>query len=232
MIMAFMNIVLPDGDQVRLRVRSENVMRPSPLTCLLAENLDVPRKSTVVDLGCGCGVLGILAAKLGAKVVYAVDVNPHALNDTRFNASTNGVSSIVRPLMCEIRTAARLLEGKVDIVLSNPPQTPRKYQRRKSEWLSIAQNGGASGRTILDSIISITPKLYKSKSRTRKLELVTTSLVGIGVTFDNLAKAGFSSSIVARTLIPFTIMKKTGAKRTLVDLSYERAAVIHSNYLI
>ena len=45
----------------------------------------------VVDYGCGSGVLAIAAAKLGAKLVYAVDIDDQAILATRQNALQNGV---------------------------------------------------------------------------------------------------------------------------------------------
>jgi ribosomal protein L11 methyltransferase len=50
----------------------------------------------VVDLGCGSGVLGITAAKLGLGHVLALDNDPPALQATIANAATNGVSLEVR----------------------------------------------------------------------------------------------------------------------------------------
>ncbi|HSC46825.1 MAG TPA: 50S ribosomal protein L11 methyltransferase [Gammaproteobacteria bacterium] len=46
---------------------------------------------TVLDYGCGSGVLAIAAARLGAARVYAVDNDPQALTATRENAARNGV---------------------------------------------------------------------------------------------------------------------------------------------
>lgn len=47
----------------------------------------------IVDYGCGSGVLAIAAAKLGAKAVYAVDIDEQALTATRQNADDNGVGA-------------------------------------------------------------------------------------------------------------------------------------------
>ncbi len=47
--------------------------------------------ATVIDYGCGSGVLAIAAAKLGAAAVYAVDIDDQALIATRQNAADNGV---------------------------------------------------------------------------------------------------------------------------------------------
>lgn len=45
----------------------------------------------VIDYGCGSGILGIAALLLGAKQVYAVDIDPQAILATRQNAELNGV---------------------------------------------------------------------------------------------------------------------------------------------
>jgi len=51
--------------------------------------------SRVLDLGCGSGVLGIAAARLGAGEVLAVDIDPAAVTATRANQARNGVSFAV-----------------------------------------------------------------------------------------------------------------------------------------
>lgn len=47
---------------------------------------------TVIDYGCGSGILGIAALLLGAKQVYAVDIDPQAVLATQQNAARNHVS--------------------------------------------------------------------------------------------------------------------------------------------
>lgn len=74
-----------------------------PTTALCLEWLDVQGRlgalagRTVLDYGCGSGVLAIAAALLGAGTVWAVDNDPQALIATRSNAARNGVEDIVRP---------------------------------------------------------------------------------------------------------------------------------------
>jgi ribosomal protein L11 methyltransferase len=64
-----------------------------PTTALSLElMLDVKRRGSFADLGCGSGVLAITAAKLGFKPVTAVDAERQAIAATRANAIANGLS--------------------------------------------------------------------------------------------------------------------------------------------
>ncbi len=49
------------------------------------------KDKVVIDFGCGSGILGVAALLLGAKQVYATDIDPQALLATRQNAAKNGV---------------------------------------------------------------------------------------------------------------------------------------------
>ncbi len=49
----------------------------------------------VVDIGCGSGVLSLAAVASGAKHVYAIDIDPQAIEHTKNNASINGFEDII-----------------------------------------------------------------------------------------------------------------------------------------
>ena len=68
-----------------------------PTTALCLQILDSwPLQGrTMIDYGCGSGILGIAAIKLGAAHVTAVDLDPQALLATRDNAARNGVASSI-----------------------------------------------------------------------------------------------------------------------------------------
>ena len=68
----------------------------------------------VIDYGCGSGVLGIAALKLGARCVHAFDLDPQALLATRENAADNGVAAELR--ICE--DASRLPQ-ECDVIVAN-----------------------------------------------------------------------------------------------------------------
>ncbi len=55
------------------------------------EQANVSQK-TIIDYGCGSGILGLAALKLGAKHVYAVDIDEQALLATKSNAMGNAIT--------------------------------------------------------------------------------------------------------------------------------------------
>jgi len=68
-----------------------------PTTALCLQILDSMALAgqTVIDYGCGSGILGLAALKLGAAHVTAVDLDQQALLATRDNALHNGVASSI-----------------------------------------------------------------------------------------------------------------------------------------
>ena len=60
---------------------------------------------TVVDVGCGRGILGIAAVKLGARFAYLTDIDYVAVRSAEHNASLNGVAEQVKVALSD------LLEG-------------------------------------------------------------------------------------------------------------------------
>lgn len=87
-----------------------------PTTALCLEWLshtDVKDK-TVLDFGCGSGILAIAALLLGAKHAVCVDIDPQALTATQDNARVNGVQDRVTTLL-----PSAFAPDQYDIVLAN-----------------------------------------------------------------------------------------------------------------
>jgi ribosomal protein L11 methyltransferase len=86
----------PDPDAVNIRLDPGLAFgtgtHPTTALCLAwLDGLDLHGK-TVLDFGCGSGILAIAALKLGAKHAYGVDNDPQALIASRENAQRNGVA--------------------------------------------------------------------------------------------------------------------------------------------
>jgi ribosomal protein L11 methyltransferase len=73
-----------------------------PTTQLCLQLLEDEQRGSVVDVGCGSGVLSIAAAKLGFDPVTAVDFDPQAVEATERNALDNGV--VVDVFQADLRT--------------------------------------------------------------------------------------------------------------------------------
>ncbi len=84
--------------------------------------MDLNGKS-VLELGCGCGILSILAAKKGAKAT-ASDINQVALDALRKNSAANNV--VVEIIYSDL--FENLDSRSFDLILINPPYYPRDPQ--------------------------------------------------------------------------------------------------------
>ncbi|MBO4535770.1 MAG: 50S ribosomal protein L11 methyltransferase [Bacteroidales bacterium] len=90
-------------------------------TTMMIEQLLEDRKllkgNTLLDMGCGTGILAIVAAKLGAAVpVHAVDIDPRCARSTIANARRNRVP---HKIITVCGDASVLIRGQYDIVLAN-----------------------------------------------------------------------------------------------------------------
>ncbi|MET0292028.1 MAG: 50S ribosomal protein L11 methyltransferase [Steroidobacteraceae bacterium] len=106
----------PDAVVVRLDPGLAFGTGTHPSTALCLEWLDtglVPG-STVIDYGCGSGVLAIAAAKLGAASVLGYDLDPQAGIATRDNAAANGVLDRVT-----VADVPETLPGNANLLLAN-----------------------------------------------------------------------------------------------------------------
>jgi ribosomal protein L11 methyltransferase len=97
-----------------------------PTTRLCMEWLEAhpPRGKTVLDYGCGSGILAMVASKLGAAQVIGVDIDPQAIESARANAEKNQCK-IAYSLPEEFSSAATLdLPQRFDVVVANILSSP------------------------------------------------------------------------------------------------------------
>ena len=71
----------------------------------------------VLDCGCGTGILGITASKLGAKEVVGYDIDDWSVNNTRHNAEINKVENM--EVLHGDSTVLNHISGMFDIVMAN-----------------------------------------------------------------------------------------------------------------
>jgi ribosomal protein L11 methyltransferase len=97
-----------------------------PTTSLCLRWLDSLELSqaTVVDFGCGSGILGIAALKLGAKRVVGIDIDPQALLASQDNANRNDIGDKIELYLPEHQP-----DLQADVVLANILAAPLRELR-------------------------------------------------------------------------------------------------------
>lgn len=130
---------------IRLMV-SDTTFSPSTVSSLLANELDIQKGDSVIDVGCGTGILSIIAAKLGAGRVTAVDKSPDVVDVGNYNAELNGVAEqitfysgdLFSPLPDDIRA---------DVIIGDVSGIPDALAI-DSGWFPSRVGGGARGSEL------------------------------------------------------------------------------------
>jgi release factor glutamine methyltransferase len=175
----------------------ENVYEPAEDSFLFAEHLRVNEGARVLDMGTGCGILGILTARKAIEVV-AVDVNPYAVRCARHNAAVNGLNDKMAFVRADLLTF--LVEDEsFDLILFNAPYLPTENDEADT-WLSRAWAGGATGRQVIDRFISQAPRHLK---RDGQILLMQSTLADVEKTQLGLAECGLRVEVAARLFLPF-----------------------------
>jgi ribosomal protein L11 methyltransferase len=113
----------PDGAAINLKLDPGLAFgtgsHPTTAQCLLWLEANLPTGATLIDYGCGSGVLAIAARRLGAGRVVAVDIDPAALTASRANAALNAVD-------IEVVETHAVDPGPYDVVMANILSNPLK----------------------------------------------------------------------------------------------------------
>lgn len=173
-----------------------NVYEPAEDSFLFAENLPVEKSSRIVDMGTGCGILGIVAAK-NAEHVLAIDLNPYAIRCAKRNAKLNEVIDKMDFAQGDLLSSVKS-HSQFDLILFNAPYLP--VQDKDGSWLARSWTGGKSGREVIDRFIDEVLEYLNSKGR---ILLMQSSLSGIDETLQKFAKQGLHARVIASRSLPF-----------------------------
>ena len=78
----------------------------------------ITTRDIVADLGAGSAVLAIAAAKLGARAVFAIELDPEAISNAEANVARNGVGDRVTVIEGDARSLLPIV-GPVDVIVVN-----------------------------------------------------------------------------------------------------------------
>ncbi len=131
---------------------------PTTALCLeWLESLDLAGK-TVIDFGCGSGILAIAAIKLGAEKVIGIDIDPQALQASRDNAERNGVAD-----QLEVYLPQNQPEGLIaDVVVANILAGPLRELSPVIKAL-VKPNGDLAMSGVLDTQAEDVANYYRDE---------------------------------------------------------------------
>jgi release factor glutamine methyltransferase len=121
------------------------VFAPTYTSKEVAEGLVVNEGETVIDIGCGSGVLSFVAARLGAGRVYGTDANRDAIHLARRNAARLGLEDSV-----DLRTGSLfepLVGIQADVVIGDVSGVPDDIAAL-SDWFPGGFSGGPTGAEV------------------------------------------------------------------------------------
>jgi release factor glutamine methyltransferase len=112
-------VTTPDGLKVAVY---QDVFSPTMIgeTSFYADVLPVPRGGTMLEIGCGAGLIALTAAKKGAAAVLATDISQAAVANCKTNASNCGLADIVTTRLSDVFSAVAANEY-FDLIFWNCP---------------------------------------------------------------------------------------------------------------
>lgn len=155
------------------------------------DGLDL-RGLSVAEIGTGSGILALAAARAGAALVVAVDINPNAASSAADNADLNGYSGRVLPVCCNLLSgiAPRPL---FDVILSSPPSFPGKPR-------DVADRAWFAGPDYRD-IYEMFGQAWQRLKPGGRFYLLLSSDSDLGILGNAIARSGFRASLVGERSI-------------------------------
>ncbi|KAM4788355.1 methyltransferase N6AMT1 isoform 2-T3 [Cyanocitta cristata] len=119
------------------------------------------RVEICLEIGSGSGVVSTFLASsiLGPSALYiCTDINPMAAYCTQETALLNNVH--LQPVITDlVKGLSPRLNGKVDLLLFNPPYVVTPSEEVKSRGIEASWAGGKQGREVMDRVFPLVPDL-------------------------------------------------------------------------
>jgi methylase of polypeptide subunit release factors len=173
-------------------VSREGVHPMDPYAGEFAASLRVSQEDRVLDMGCGAGTYGLVAASKGALSVVATDIDPAAVACTLENARQNGfaprftgaVGSLFEPVARE----------RFDVIVTSLPQLPAPRP------VIATRYGGPDGLTLLRELAAEVGDRLENGGR---LYALVTGWAGPERVAELFSARGLSVRVAARTVRAF-----------------------------
>ncbi|XP_025933391.1 hemK methyltransferase family member 2 [Apteryx rowi] len=128
-----------------------------------AAQLKEARVEICLEIGCGSGVVStFLASIIGSSAFYiCTDINPMAAYCTLETALLNNVH--LQPIITDlVKGLSPRLNGKVDLLLFNPPYVVTPSEEVESHGIEASWAGGKNGREVMDRVFPLVADLLST----------------------------------------------------------------------
>jgi len=177
-------------------VTPPDVYKPAEDTFLLLDNMQVKTGETVLEVGCGNGIIALTAAQHASRVV-ATDINPSAVEAVKLNAKLNKLEDKVE---ARVGPLFKPVAGeRFDLIIFNPPYLPQE-PKEKIGQLEMAWSGGPTGREVTDMFIEKVKFFLKKDGR---VLLIQSSVSAGEKTIELLKQKGFLVKVLGKKKLDF-----------------------------
>ena len=168
----------------------DNVYVPAEDSYLLADNLEIKKGQSVLEIGTGSGIVAMYASRLTDDITVT-DINFDACELARKNFTENGIENI------EILwgNLFEVVENKkFDVILFNTPYLPTEDDEVLDNTINYAFDGGLNGRKVIDLFLN---EVGNHLNDGGIVQLIQSSLSGNDETLARLDEMGFIAEIAA-----------------------------------
>lgn len=176
------------------------VYEPAEDSFLLIKALKIYQGDGVLEIGSGCGLIGLECARRGANVI-CTDINPYAIKLVRKNTKRN--HRLLKGTI-EVREGDLFSvikdEEHFDVIVFNPPYLPTSKEDRVGGWFDKAIDGGKDGIRVTKQFIK---GLKNHLSKNGRAYFIFSSLANRSQLERYLIKEKFNYEIVASQKFDF-----------------------------
>ena len=166
----------------------DNVYIPAEDSYLLADNLQIEKGQSVLEIGTGSGIVAMYASKLTDDITVT-DINFDACELARKNFEANNIENI------EI-LFGNLFEPvenrKFDVILFNTPYLPTENGEVLEDTINYAFDGGLNGRKVIDLFLN---EVGNHLNDGGIVQMIQSSLSGNEETLEKFDNLGFIAEI-------------------------------------
>ena len=169
----------------------DNVYIPAEDSYLLADNLEIKRGQSVLEIGTGSGIIAMYASRLTDNITVT-DINFDACELARKNFEDNGIENI-EILFGNLFEPVK--NRKFDVILFNTPYLPTEEDEVLDDTINYAFDGGLNGRKVIDLFLN---EVGNHLNDNGIVQIIQSSLSGNEETLEKLDQLGFVSEIAAK----------------------------------